>query len=105
MKPSKLTGLWLASAAAICGTAHIGWAEAKSNPYLTIVDRNPFGLKPPPPPADPTPPAPVVPPAKVILTGITSLFGPSNKRALLEITEQEPGKPPETKKPILKEGE
>ena len=46
-----------------------------------------------------------MPPAKVILTGITSLFGPSSKRALLEITQQEPGKPPMTNKPILKEGE
>src|SRR4051794_5262146 len=80
-------------------------AEAKPNPYLSIVDRNPFGLKPPPPPPDPTPVAPVVPPAKVVLTGITSLFGPTSKRALLEITEQEPGKPANVRKPILREGE
>src|SRR2546423_7027694 len=77
-------------------------AESRSNPYQGIVERNPFGLKPPPPPADPPPPAPAVPPSKVILTGISSIFG---VRALLEITEQEPGKPPQTRKPILKEGE
>src|SRR5438876_10059842 len=77
-------------------------AESRANPYQAIVERNPFGLKPPPPPPDPTPPAPAVPPGKVILTGISSMFG---VRALLEITEQEPGKSPTTRKPILKEGE
>src|SRR3954469_21768014 len=84
---------------------HLGWSDAKPNPYLSIVDRNPFGLKDPPPPPDPTPVAPIVPPAKVILTGITSIFGASSKRALLEITEQEPGKPASVRKPILREGE
>ena len=77
-------------------------AESRANPYQAIVERNPFGLKPPPPPPDPTPPAPAVPPGKVILTGISSIFG---VRALLEITEQEPGKSTTTRKPILKEGE
>ena len=98
--------VWYLSAAALalCVT-HQGRAEAKANPYLSIVDRNPFGLKPPPPPPDPTPVAPIVPPAKVVLTGITSVFGPTSKRALLEITEQEPGKPPSVRKPILREGE
>src|SRR3954462_2463736 len=89
----------------ILGMTYQGWSDAKPNPYLSIVDRNPFGLKDPPPPPDPTPVAPVVPPAKVILTGITSLFGPPSKRALIEITEQEPGKPASVRKPILREGE
>src|SRR2546423_10682134 len=77
-------------------------AESRANPYQAIVERNPFGLKHHLPPPDPTPPAPAVPPGKVILTGISSIFG---VRALLEITEQEPGKSPATRKPILKEGE
>ena len=85
------------------GLAQRVLAEAKPNPYQTIIERNPFGLKPPPPPPDPTPPAPVTPPSKVLLTGFTSVSGPP--RALLEITEQEPGKGATTHKPILREGE
>jgi hypothetical protein len=79
-----------------------GFADAKLNPYETIVDRNPFGLKPPPPPPDPTvnapPPAPL---ATVELTGITGFLS-GKKRALLEITPG-PGKP--VQRPILAEGE
>ena len=78
-------------------------AEVKPNPYETIVERNPFGLKPPPPPADLTasvPVTPPTPPATVVLTGITSIL--SGPRALLEIVPG-PGKP--MIKPILREGE
>lgn len=82
-----------------------GWADAKPNPYLSIVDRNPFGLKDPPPLVAPEPEKPATPPAKVILTGITSLFGPTSKRCFLEITEQEPGKQASILRPILREGE
>jgi hypothetical protein len=71
--------------------------------YQAIVERNPFGLKPPPPPVDNTPPPAVIPLAKVVLTGIASVYGPV--RALLEITEQEPGKTASTRRPILREGE
>jgi len=79
-----------------------GFADAKINPYETIVDRNPFGLKPPPPPVDPSlTAAPAAPPATVELTGITSFLS-SKKRALLEITPG-PGKP--VQRPILAEGE
>jgi hypothetical protein len=105
MKPSKNLVVSVLSAVTVFGLALQTFADAKVNPYLSIVDRNPFGLKDPPPPPDPTPIAPVIPPAKVILTGITSLFGPTSKRALLEITEQEPGKPANTRKPVLREGE
>ena len=38
--------------------------------------------------------------AKVILTGITTVFGPT--RALLEVTEQEPGKTAVTRRPTLR---
>ncbi|HUR44902.1 MAG TPA: hypothetical protein VMZ27_03420 [Candidatus Saccharimonadales bacterium] len=105
MKPLKKMVCYCGAAGVLLAAAQQGWSEAKQNPYLTIVDRNPFGLKPPPPPPDPTPVQPVVPPAKVVLTGITSLFGPTSKRALLEITEQEPGKPANVVKPILREGD
>ena len=79
-------------------------AESQENPYEVIIERNPFGLKPPPPPPDNTPTEKPTPPGKVILTGITSMFGPT-PRACLEITEQEPGKAAATRKPILREGE
>ncbi len=103
MKP--MTNVVLSvGACVLLGAAPLG-AEVRSNPYQPIIDRNAFGLKPPPPPPDNTPPPPVVLPAKVILTGITSLFGPASKRALLEITEQEPGKPPTSKKPIMQVGQ
>ena len=78
-------------------------AEAQPNPYQAIIERNPFGLKPPPPPPDPTPVVPVIPPGKVVLTGITTMFG--NPRALFEVTETEPGKPATVRKPILHEGD
>jgi hypothetical protein len=91
--------------AALLGAGATPWAkaDAKANPYESIVVRNVFALKPPP---DPTPPpAPVLPPAplaKVVLTGVLSMFG---KRAALEITEQEAGKPGTVNKPIMREGE
>lgn len=87
-----------------CATESVR-GDAKPNPYLTISDRNAFSLKtPPPPPPPPEAAVPVVPLAKVVLTGITSMFGPTPK-VLLEITEQESGKAPTVKKPILREGE
>lgn len=78
-------------------------ADFRANPYSSIVERNPFGLKPPPPPdpdAGKPPPPPPAPLATVELTGITSIL--SSKRALLEIVPG-PGKP--MLKPILAEGE
>jgi hypothetical protein len=90
--------------AGVLVTASIGSASADVTPYDVIVDRNPFGLKPPPPPPDPSETAakapPPAPPATVELTGITSIL--SSKRALLEIVPG-PGKP--MIKPILGEGE
>src|SRR5881296_2776061 len=102
MKPMRNRLVYILGGILAVSAAQTALAEAKPNPYQAIVERNPFGLKPPPPPPDPAPPAPAAPPAKVLLTGISSMFG---VRALLEITEQEPGKSPTTRKPILKEGE
>lgn len=64
-------------------------ASTQANPYEPIVDRNVFGLKPPPePPAQPPPPAPL---AKITLTGITTILG--NKLVLMKVSI--PAKPPE----------
>jgi len=94
----------LAAMAVTCGSVVSSlWADARPNPYSSIADRNPFGIKPPPPPPVVTPPEVVAPQAKVVLTGVTSMFGPP--RALLEITESEPGKGPVVSKRILREGD
>ena len=97
---------------ALALSAAIQWAgaEPKSNPYGPIIDRNPFGLKPPPAPVVETNQEAATPPPNVKLTGISNLFA---KRALLEITEQHaptrPGQPPPpggtVNRPILAEGE
>jgi len=90
----------------LAGFIALGIADASPHPYTGIVDRNIFGLKPPPPPVVETNQVQVTPAAKVVLTGITSMFGPQSKRAFFEITEQEPGKQPVTpKRPILGEGD
>jgi len=102
MKPLQNRLLFVMAGVLAVGAAQSALAEARTNPYQSIVERNPFGLRPPPPPPDPTPPAPAVPPAKVVLTGISTL---GQTKALLEITEQEPGKPAAVHKPILMEGE
>jgi hypothetical protein len=80
-------------------------ADTAENPYQSIVDRNVFSLKPPPPPADPSeankPQA-----LKITLTGITTILG--NKRVLMK-TAPPPGKPGEAPKTeqsyILTEGQ
>ena len=87
----------------LAASAQAALAEFESNPYQAIVARNPFGLKEPPPPAPPPPPVSTTLPGKVVLTGITTIFG--NSRALLEVTEQEVGKTPTTRRPILHEGD
>lgn len=63
------------------------------NPYLSIVERNPFGLLDPPPPKPPEPepePEPEVKPSALKLTGISTLLGPKHAMFVL----QEPGKQP-----------
>lgn len=80
------------SSLAFCGTASaipVNSADTSDNPYQSIVDRNVFSLKPPPPTADPAeankPTA-----LKITLTGITTILG--NKRVLIK-TAPPPGKP------------
>jgi hypothetical protein len=103
MKRSKQGWAWLTATVLLTVAGADGRADTKTNPYDSIVDRNPFGLKPPPPPdpdAGKPPPPPPAPLATVEVTGITSIL--SSKRALLEIVPG-PGKP--MLKPILAEGE
>lgn len=98
------------SALVLGATFQLAMADTRPNPYGPIVDRNPFGLKPPPPPVVETNQEPAVPPPNVKLTGISNLF---RKAALLEVTEQQapsrPGQPPPpggtVNRPILAEGE
>jgi len=80
-----------------------GRSESRPNPYVSVVERNPFQLKPTPLVEPPAPPAPVIPVAKVTLTGIFTILGPP--KAIFEVSEQEPGKTPTITKPILREGE
>src|ERR1043166_10041298 len=68
-------------------------ANSNDNPYQSIVDRNIFGLHPPPPPPVNEPPRPPIPP--INLTGITTILG--KKLAFMSI--QLPPKPGEAAKP------
>jgi len=81
------------SSLSLCAGAKAIVADTSANPYQGIVDRNVFGLKPPPPlnkgPATDTPPPP-----KITLTGITTIF--HDKRALMTVAM--PAKPPEPAK-------
>ena len=85
MRTAPTLTLLLAAALALPVAA----AVVGVNPYSTIVDRNPFGLLPPPAPVSTEV---VVPPSNVKLTGISTLFG--GKKAMLMVTESGPGKLP-----------
>jgi hypothetical protein len=106
----RTTKAALLSALALSAATSWANAETRANPYGPIVERNAFGLKPPPPPQTETPTEPAKPPPNVKLTGISNLF---QKRALLEITEQQPGAKPgqaptpggNVNRPILGESE
>lgn len=58
---------------------------AADNPYLSLTNRNAFGIKPPPPPPEPAPPPPPPPspPPNVFLTGVSHSGG--LKKAYLAI--------------------
>lgn len=86
MKRATQCGLLLA----VFGAALIARADAVGD-YKVILERNPFGLKPPPPPAlPPAPPETPETPTKYKLSGITALFNPP--RAMF-VNEGIPGKP------------
>ena len=84
MKRATQLGLVLAAV----GCAFTARADALGD-YKVILDRNPFGLRPPPPPPKIETPPPPETPTNYKLTGITALFKPA--RAMF--VNQLPGKP------------
>lgn len=91
---------------AVVATFSLGaFAEVRDHPYQIIIERNPFALKPIPPPVDTTkkeePPPPPVPPLEIKLTGITTLLGPP--RVLLELVDTQTKKT--ERPPPLSEGD
>ena len=95
------TVLWILNCVLFCAGSK-GAAADSANPYQGIVDRNVFGLKPPPPPVKPEDKKVDAP--KITLTGITTILG--NKRVLMNVAM--PAKPPEPAKQqsfILAEGQ
>jgi hypothetical protein len=83
MKQGEKALPWLAAGLVwIVGTMSV-LAVSTDNPYGAIVARNPFALKPPPPPGPD--PASLKPPApKIVLNGIATVFGV--KRAIMKMT-------------------
>jgi len=84
-------------------TLPLGAVTTGENPYTGIVERNSFGLKPPPDPADAVKPPPPPVSADIKLQGITTILG--RKQVLLKI--KVPAKPPEPaheKAVVLDEG-
>lgn len=79
-----------------------GDAGRTLSPYLTIVQRNPFGLQDPPPPPPPEPePEPEVKASDLKLSGITTLLG--GKHAMFVL--QESGKSEMVYSGLVKEGD
>ena len=94
---------WLWMSAISCLAAVAAMQAATDNPYQKIIERNVFGLNPPPPPpAPPEPPAPPIP--KITLQGVTTILG--NRQVLFKaLTLPAPGKPINEQSYILSEGE
>ena len=88
---------------ALSADALFAAVDAKAS-YQIIVDRNPFGLRPLPPPlsAAGPPEPPPKPPASFKLVGITSIQSP--KKALIKKTETGPGANPNGKYFRIEEG-
>jgi hypothetical protein len=105
MTHGRKTLLCLVGGLSACSLTISAWGNTGDNPYKTIVDRNVFGLKPPPPsgPAEGT--EPKTPPPKITLTGITTILG--NKRALMKTPPAavKPGEQPREQSYILSEGQ
>lgn len=75
----KLWPLW-ASVGCILGTASARGVVANSNPterYQSIIERNAFGLKPPPLPPPPAPPPANPAASEIVLTGFASIVKPT----------------------------
>ena len=91
MRQSFTWCLWVVGLVCLANAARVrGEAVSAVSDYQVILERNPFGLKPPP--AAPAPPPPAAEPAKPTnwkLSGLTALFKPP--RAMF--VNQVPGKP------------
>lgn len=91
-------GLWV-----VCSARSVP-ADTGDNPYLAIVERNVFGLKPLPKPEELAPAPPPAPPSKVTLQGIMVLGG--KRQVLLKLTPPPtPGQQPKEQPLIMSEGE
>lgn len=66
----------LLGAAFLGSSAHAVPANELKENYQSIIERNPFGLKPPPPPQADKPPEKEKPKTEIFLTGITSIGYP-----------------------------
>ncbi|MDW7979711.1 MAG: hypothetical protein RMH97_04005 [Verrucomicrobiales bacterium] len=99
-RASSFIGLAAVLAGSLQGLTTL--ADASTNPYRAIIDRNVFGLKPPVKPPDPAEMAP--PPPKVALMGLASMGG--RKIALIKFLEPpKPGQPVPQEPLVLAEGE
>jgi hypothetical protein len=105
MTHGRKTLLCLVGGLSACTLTISAWGNTGDNPYKTIVDRNVFGLKPPPSPESLLPQEPKNPPPKITLTGITTILG--NKRALMKTPPAavKPGEQPREQSYILSEGQ
>jgi hypothetical protein len=84
----------LLGALALAGSSLGLLADVKENPYQVIIDRNPFNLRPIPPPAVAVAVetnAPPLPPPEIKLTGITTLSG--SPKAFLQVEDKQTKKP------------
>src|SRR4051794_11606904 len=93
MKSSGKTVVCLLSALALSMGAKALISDQPNAAYHNIVDRNAFGLKPPPDPKTLTPPVIVDPLPKITLTGITTILG--RKIVFLTVASKKSGVPPE----------
>ena len=103
MKRGQIQCVWLLGVLLTGAVPASVRADVKDNPFQTIIERNPFGLKPAPvtPPITTEPATPPPPAVAVKVTGVTDILG--KKMALVELTEQGPGKT--AKKMIMQEAQ
>ena len=94
MKNGTITSLFATVVAVFAaGLGLKARGEIKDHPYQVIIDRNPFGLRPIPPPIQTVTEtnAPVEPPPDIKLTGITTLLGAP--KVILQLEDKKTKKP------------
>lgn len=102
MKRRAIVIIGLATGMVLGANVHALPSGASGTPYQSIVERNPFGLKPPPPVADPSNNVP--PPPKIALLGTANMSG--KKVAILKLMDPpKPGQPAQQDPFVLSEGE